>query len=184
MNLQKNRSQISRVNNAQSQIFENQIIMACMGYINEKRAYIEKTPEPFRVISKNHTTGVFTGRFIKYKNAQPDFKGTIFGGSAICFEAKQTMKDKIKISVLTDYQEEALELHYQLGAVTGICINLNNDFYFVPYSLWRLCKEQWDRQYFTKEDLKEYKVRFNGAVNFLDFVNGNKVEFMKEFVKG
>ena len=102
MNLQKNRSQISRVNNAQSQIFENQIIMACMGYINEKRAYIEKTPEPFRVISKNHTTGVFTGRFIKYKNAQPDFKGTIFGGSAICFEAKQTMKDKIKISVLTD----------------------------------------------------------------------------------
>lgn len=51
-----------------------------MGYINEKRAYIEKTPEPFKVISKNHTTGVFTGRFIKYKNAQPDFKGTIFGG--------------------------------------------------------------------------------------------------------
>ena len=45
MNLQKNRSQISRVNNAQSQIFENQIIMACMGYINEKRAYIEKTPD-------------------------------------------------------------------------------------------------------------------------------------------
>ena len=33
MNLQKNRSQISRVNNAQSQIFENQIIMACMGYV-------------------------------------------------------------------------------------------------------------------------------------------------------
>lgn len=52
MNLQKNRSQISRINNAQSQIFENQIIMACMGYINEKRAYIEKTPEPFKVISK------------------------------------------------------------------------------------------------------------------------------------
>lgn len=54
----------------------------------------------------------------------------------------------------------------------------------MPYALWRLCKEQWDRKFFTKTDLKEYKVRFNGAVNFLDLQCGKNVENIKEYVKG
>jgi penicillin-binding protein-related factor A (putative recombinase) len=184
MNLQKNRSQISRVNNAQGKNFENQIMSACLGYLYEGRACIDKIPEPFGVSKKDQQTGMFKGRFFGNKKAQPDFQGTLKGGKSIIFEAKTTTKDKISLKVLSSHQEALLEKHYQLGAITAVCVGINNDFYFVPYALWRLCKEQWDRQYFTKEDLKEYKVRFNGAVNFLDFVNGNKVEFVKEFVKG
>ena len=60
---------------------------------------------------------------------------------------------------------------------------LLNDFYFIPYELWRLCREQWDRKYFTKEYLNNFKIKFNGAVNFLDMVNGKKVEDMKIFIK-
>lgn len=75
------------------------------------------------------------------------------------------MKDKIKISVLTDYQREALELHYQLGAITGICINLNNDFTLYHILCGDYVKNSGMNNILLK-DLKEYKVRFNGAVNF------------------
>lgn len=53
----------------------------------------------------------------------------------------------------------------------------------MPYALWRLCREQWDRKYFTKEYLDEFKIKFNGVVNFLDMVNGKKVEDMTIFIK-
>lgn len=178
-----NKQEISsrnRINSAQGKIFEHQILAACQGYVNEKRAFVEKTPEPFNVLRKKKD-GTFEGRFNKYIVAQPDFKGTLKGGKTIVFEAKHTLKTKIAISVLTDYQQEALEMHYQLGAVTGVCVSLDNEFYFVPYKFWRLCQEQYDRKYFTKENLEQFKVRFNGAVNFLDFLNGKKAEHWEVF---
>ncbi|MCC0637941.1 Holliday junction resolvase RecU, partial [Clostridioides sp. ES-S-0001-02] len=64
----------NKVSNAQGQHFENYINSACIIYRNDNRAEIDKTPEPFRVLSKDKT-GKFTGRFIA--NAQPDFKGAL-----------------------------------------------------------------------------------------------------------
>lgn len=173
----------NRVNSAQGRIFEQQILMACQGYMNENRAFIEKTPEPFRVLEKKKD-GTFKGRFQKYAVAQPDFKGTLNGGKTIVFEAKHTLKSKMAISVLTNYQQEALELHYKLGAVAGVCVCMDNEFFFVPYKFWRLCNEQYDRKYFTKENLKQFAVKFNGAVNFLDFINGRKAEQWEVFCNG
>lgn len=78
--MQKNRSQISRVNNAQGKNFENQIMSACLGYLYEGRACIDKIPEPFGVSKKDQQTGMFKGRFFGNKKAQPDFQGTLKGG--------------------------------------------------------------------------------------------------------
>ena len=44
--------------------------------------------------------------------------------------------------------------------------------------------EQYDRKYFTKENLKQFAVKFNGAVNFLDFINGRKAEQWEVFCNG
>ena len=74
-------------------------------------------------------------------------------------------------------------IFFLIYVIPVLCIDINNDFYFVPYALWRLCREQWDRKYFTKEYLDEFKIKFNGAVNFLDMVNGKKVEDMTIFLK-
>ena len=81
----------NRLNNAQGQHFEREILAGCRMYESHGIATIDKTPEPFRVTSKNHRTGEFTGRFSTH--AQPDFQGTLYGGRSIMFEAKRTSKD-------------------------------------------------------------------------------------------
>ena len=67
----------NRLNNAQGQHFEREILAGCRMYESHGIATIDKTPEPFRVTSKNHRTGEFTGRFSTH--AQPDFQGTLYG---------------------------------------------------------------------------------------------------------
>lgn len=97
----------NRLNNAQGQHFEREILAGCRMYESHGIASIDKTPEPFRVTSKNHRTGEFTGRFSTH--AQPDFQGTLYGGRSIMFEAKRTSKDRITRNVLTDTQMDVLE---------------------------------------------------------------------------
>lgn len=128
-------------------------------------ASIDKTPEPFRVTSKNHRTGEFTGRFSTH--AQPDFQGTLYGGRSIMFEAKRTSKDRITRNVLTDTQMDVLEKHSRLGALCGVCICIQDDFFFIPWNVWRDMKEMYGRQYLKPDDIEEYKVKFDGAVHFL-----------------
>lgn len=159
----------NRVNNAQGQHFEREILAGCRIYEHHGIATIDKTPEPFRVTSKNHRTGEFTGRFSTH--AQPDFQGTLHGGRSIMFEAKRTSKDRITRNVLTDTQMEILEKHNRLGALCGVCICIQDDFFFIPWNVWRDMKEMYGRQYLKAEDIEEYKVRFDGAVYFLDRLN-------------
>lgn len=159
----------NRVNNAQGQYFEREILAGCRIYEHHGIAMIDKTPEPFRVTSKNHRTGEFTGRFSTH--AQPDFQGTLHGGRSIMFEAKRTSKDRITRNVLTDTQMEILEKHSRLGALCGVCICIQDDFFFIPWNVWRDMKEVYGRQYLKAEDIEKYKVRFDGAVYFLDRLN-------------
>lgn len=156
------------VNNAQGQAFENYIKAACEFYKQNERAAVDKTPEPFRVTSKQQN-GIFTGRFIAL--AQPDFQGTLSGGRSICFEAKYTTTDRLKRSILTDTQMETLEHHEKLGAVAAVCVGIGDKFYFIPWTIWRDMKDRYGRQYVTAADVEPYRVRFTGAVLFLDYVH-------------
>lgn len=155
----------NRQSNAQGQHFEREILAGCKMYQQYGIATIDKTPEPFKVTKKNHKTGEFTGRFGKH--AQPDFQGTMHGGRSIVFEAKQTSKDRINRNVLTDTQMDVLEKHNRLGALCGVCVNIQDDFFFIPWNVWRDMKEMYGRQYLKAEDIEEYRVKFDGAVHFL-----------------
>ena len=53
----------NKQNNAKGQHFEREILAGCRMYEQKGIATIDKTPEPFRVTSKNHRTGGFTGRY-------------------------------------------------------------------------------------------------------------------------
>lgn len=70
----RTRSEISAENNAQGKIFENQIMSACLGYLYEGRACIDKTPEPFGVKEKDYKTGIFKGRFLVIRKHSQIFK--------------------------------------------------------------------------------------------------------------
>ena len=154
------------VNNAQGHSFEDAIKAGCALYSMKERAEIEKIPEPFRVISKSEKGGIFKGRFTAH--AQPDFQGTLAGGRSIVFEAKYTTTDRLKRDVLTGEQQDALERHRNRGAVSGVCAGIGNNFFFVPWVIWRDMKEHFGRKYVTAANLEPFRVRFNGAVLFLD----------------
>lgn len=164
----------NRLNNAQGQHFEREIIAGCRLYRDKGVACIDKTPEPFRVTKKSKN-GIFTGRFST--PAQPDFQGTLYGGRSIMFEAKRTGKDRITQNVLTDTQMQILEHHNRLGALCGVCICIQDDFFFIPWNVWRDMKEMYGRKYLKADDIEEYRVRFDGAVHFLqnmDFLQEGK----------
>jgi recombination protein U len=156
-------------NNASGQAFEGFIKTGCEYYRLNGRAEIGKTPEPFRV-SQKHGGGVFTGRFTAL--AQPDFQGTLKGGRSICFEAKYTTTGKLKFNALTDAQQTALGNHDALGAMAGVCAGIGDSFYFVPWRMWRDMKPWCGRLYTTADDLEPYRVKFTGALLFLDYVHG------------
>lgn len=160
-------------NNAQGSIFEELIKTGCIIYRHQRRAEIDKVPEPFRVTQK-HANGLFTGRFTA--PAQPDFSGTLAGGRAIHFEAKFTTTDQMKRAALTDEQMERLEGHTEIGAMTGICVGIKDQFFFVPWGVWKNMKGIYGRQYVTAADIEPYRVKFNGAVMFLDYVNEGRKE--------
>lgn len=163
--------------NAQGKHFESFISAACITYADQGRAKIDKVPEPFRVIKK-YRDGIFEGRFIAL--AQPDFQGTLQGGQSIVFEAKYTSTDRVKRSVLSDNQIRSLEQHNRLGAIAGICVGIGDNFFFIPWVIWRDMKKLYGRQYLKVEDIEEYRVRFNGSVMFLDYVHKKWVELIKD----
>lgn len=166
---QKARQQYQNgANNAMGHIFEMAIIAACTTYSDQGRAEIAKVPEPFRV-TKKLGAGQFTGRFTA--PAQPDFGGTLAGGQAIHFEAKFTSTDRLQRSVLTDEQMWRLERHTKLGAVTAVCAGIQDQFYFIPWNVWKGMKQIYGRQYVTAADIEQYRVRFTGAVLFLDYIH-------------
>ena len=158
----------NKVNNAQGHFFEGAIKAACALYSERERADVDKTPEPFRVLEKSRD-GIFKGRFTA--RAQPDFQGTLDGGRSIVFEAKYTTTDRMKRDVLTPEQQDALERHAARGAVAAVCAGINDKFFFVPWSVWRDMKTRFGRKYVTAADVEPWRVRFNGAVLFLDYIH-------------
>ena len=110
--------------------------------------------------------GIFKGRFTA--PAQPDFQGTLAGGRSIVFEAKHTTTDRLKRDVLTGEQQDTLAHHHRMGAVAAVCAGIGNNFFFVPWVIWRDMKKHFGRKYVTAANLEPFRVRFNGAVLFLD----------------
>lgn len=157
------------INNAQGHDFEKAIERACAIYAQRGIARIEKTPEPFRVMSKGKSGGVFQGRFTA--RAQPDFQGTIEGGRSIVFEAKYTATDRLRRDILTDKQMEALEQHRELGALASVCVGIKGRFFFLPWSAWRDMKSEFGRLYVTAEDIAQWRVKYDGAVRFLEYTS-------------
>lgn len=148
--------------------FEEAIRQACLLYASQSRAKVEKTPEPFRVLEKREG-GIFVGRFTAH--AQPDFQGTLDGGRSIIFEAKYTTTDAMKRDVLTETQMETLERHYRCGALAAVCVGIQDRFFFVPWPVWRDMKEAFGHMSVSAAELEDFRVRFTGAVLFLDYVH-------------
>lgn len=156
-------------NRAAGNYWEQIIEASCVYYKNACIADIAKTPEPMRPLSKANEKGQFLACFVK--KAQPDYKGTLKGGRAVVFEAKHTDTDRLLQNVVSEEQKQELESHYQLGALCFVLVSFKlQDYYRVPWNVFRDMKEYFGRKYIKPEDLEQYKIRF---VGFLDFLSCN-----------
>lgn len=179
-----------KISKAKGEQFESLVEASCMYYEAQNKAYIEKTPEPFRVIGKTtDATGKAIFKCIFKNKGQPDFKGTLKDGGAICFEAKHTDADVIEQKRVTEEQARALLIHNKLGAKTFVIVSIKmQDFYCVPWKVWGSMKELYGHKYMGENELKQYSVPFqNGVIKFLkpleEIIEQNKKDDVKRTKK-
>lgn len=160
-------------NHALGDAFEAVIDSACEYYLQTKKAVIEKTPEPMKVV-ENIGNGLFKACFIK--RAQPDYKGSIANGKTVVFETKFTSTPKMNASVVTSEQWKRLEAYYNIGAVCFVIAGFSSgNAYRIPWRIWRDMSIYYGRKYITEEDVLYYRLSYaNGILDFLGDVKGNK----------
>lgn len=154
--------------------FEEIVDEACEYYKSLNITYIEKTPEPMKVIGViNRKLGLFKACFAKA--AQPDYKGTMDGGRSVCFDAKHTETDRIKQEAVTENQWEALDRHEALGALCFVIVCQDNKYYRVPWAKWKTMKEDCGHKYMNAADLNPYMLgTWPGPLRFLERDPENK----------
>lgn len=144
-------------------IFEEMLEKSLRWYEERGLLRATKTPEPMKPIRPCGKNGQFLACYVK--PAQVDFSGTLAGGRAIRFEAKQTDTTRFTRDRLTEEQMDDLEAHQRLGAYCCVLICFGfNHFYRIPWSVWRDMKQHFKRQYITEEDVKEYRLEYNGGI--------------------
>lgn len=151
------------------EFFENLINASCIHYSKQGIAYIQKTPEPMRPVrALNRNRGQYMA--VYEKKAQPDFTGTLTGGTSVIFEAKHTESPRIEFNRIGSQQELDLEAHHKLGAITFVLLSFSaKDFYRVPYSEWISLKESIGKKSLNQTDLEPYRIINQGRlIPFLD----------------
>lgn len=160
-----------RVNRKNGEVLEQYILEACDYYRAQKIADIDKTPEPFKVLSgmKRLSCGTpgFEGVFAK--KAQPDFKGTLAGGRAVVFEAKTTTTDRITQDEVNETQYASMKSHSALGAEVFVVVSMNlATYYRVPWEVWETMKQRFGHKYMNQADLSPFEIKFkNGILQIL-----------------
>lgn len=151
---------------ARGQQFENLVEKSCSYYAHKKIALIEKTPEPLRMIKRGRGSQVIA---VFEKKGQPDFKGTVFGGQSVVFEAKHTSSARITLDRVEQHQLANLSHHKRLGAECFILISFEmKNFYRVGIEDWEALPGALNKKSANEKDLMQYKVDVkHGVVDFL-----------------
>jgi len=158
---------------ARGRAFESLLMRGCNYYRQKGVAIINKVNEPY-IVTKKTNSNKFMGRFTG--RAEPDFKGVLYGGRAIAFEAKSTQKSRIQRNAVTDTQMEWLREQKDFGAVTFVAVNIQDKFYSVPFDVWDDMKNIYGKKFLMPEDIAGYEVKYDGAVRFLEYEDGTRVE--------
>ena len=153
--------------------FEALIESSLVWYQNKGLACAEKTPEPMKPLRAPNRQGQFLACYVKA--AQPDFKGTLTGGRSVVFEAKHTDTDRIEYSRLTPEQVDRLEQHHKLGAAAFVLVSFGlQDFYRIPWEVWRDMKDIFGHKHMKKPECEPYRVKYiAGVLKLLEGISLN-----------
>lgn len=153
-------------NRANGKYFEDLISDALDYYYEKGYASIEKTPEPMKPL-KNCGDGTFLA--IYTKKAQPDYKGVLYGGECIIFEAKYTDTDRIRQQAVTDTQAEIFERYQHMNAQCYVMVCMHGtEFFRVPWNIWKGMKKIFGHKYMTQKDLQNYRIQYRQTLLLLE----------------
>lgn len=154
-------------NRAAGELFEKMISASCDWYLSEKVAKIEKQSEPMKVI-KPLSLGRFVACFAKKSGV--DYKGTLAGGKAVCFEAKHTDTKIMPRSRLEEWQIDYLKEHMEMGAITFVLLSFGLErFYRIPFEYWLNMKQIFGKISVSEKDIQKFRIpAVGGKIKFLD----------------
>jgi recombination protein U len=97
--------------------------------------HAEENPVNITKVNKNVVQGFL-------KKGKVDFHGTIQGGRAIHFDAKETKVNRFRISdkeYVHEHQIEYLKLQHSLGAVAFFLVHFSEvkEYYVLPYTVFK-----------------------------------------------
>ena len=154
---------------------EDRVNRGCEIYAEMREAFVEKTPEPMKVLGKAQK-GRFLACFVK--SAQPDYKGTIWGGRAFIMEAKHS-ENRLEFERISGEQRTALDTHRFMGAAAYVLMEFegrDGGAFLVPWNETRKLMEK--GQSCTAKDVGRWRVRSEpGEILFLDKPSGEKVDW-------
>ncbi|MCW6702100.1 hypothetical protein NH288_08365 [Anaerococcus sp. NML200537] len=58
------------------------------------------------------------------------------------------------------------------GGYTGVCVGIQDRYFFIPWQVWQDMKAIYGRQYLKADDIGEYEVIFRQGIRFLDYKVG------------
>ena len=147
--------------------FEGEISLVCNHYKQLGFASIDKTPEPVKQIGKMDERGRFTACYTK--KAQPDFKGVIWTGRAICFEAKATDEKSFSLKNISTEQSIYLERFGRCGGIAFVLISISGNVYILTAKRLIDMLNNGKRSVSSKDFSEDEAVIRKGG--FIDFLN-------------
>jgi recombination protein U len=120
-------------------LLERDIDVAAKYYAFQKKASIIQMPVPVK-IKRRQQNGDVLGVM---QTSTVDFYGTIEGGRAIHFDAKETTLKSFPMANVHSHQVKHLETEHNLGAISFILVSFvnENEYYIIPFSVF---KQYWD----------------------------------------
>lgn len=111
--------------------------------------------------------GRFTACYTK--KAQPDFKGVIWTGRAICFEAKATDEKSFSLKNISMEQSIYLERFGRCGGIAFVLISISGNVYILTAKRLIDMLNNGKRSVSSKDFSKDEAVIRKGG--FIDFLN-------------
>lgn len=140
-----------KMSKASGAYFEKLIDRACEYYAIIGAAKIEKQAEPVHYIRPYGRYGQFVANYAKKSGV--DYKGTLKGGRAVCFEAKHTDSEQIALSRVQPHQLNYMLAHKKLGAECFVLVSFKlEDFYRIPLEAWIDMKALLGHKYISHEE--------------------------------
>ena len=146
----------ARSRKARRNDLEQSIIDGCSVYRREKKAFIDKVPEPSQIVkyigNRKHIV-----RFGKEANNL--FSGILSDGRMVSFCYAQTDQDRVGEDCVREKMVNRLGVLQENGAACFIIIGTPyNEYYRIPLWIWQNAKVKYNGHGIPKDDICSMKV--------------------------